>query len=139
MLATKEHALRERAYFIAGKPARDRDRSPVVESAIGDAITYLDALPKNVDEPTLSGGKRTDIESIITLHWLVQTSGHVKIKAVTLAFLGHGICSARWPDRFGKEREVKPITVAEALALKLPEKVRDLRSRFDGPKTPEVR
>lgn len=135
MLAINEHALRERAYFIAGKPAQNRDHSSVVESAIADAISYLEALPKNMDEPTLSGGKRTDIESILTLHWLVQTSG--RIKAVTLGFLGSGICFASWPDRFGKEREVRPITVSEALALKLPEKVRKLR-KFDGPKKPEV-
>jgi hypothetical protein len=131
MEAVKEHAIRERAYFVAGLPARTRERSPLVESAIDDAIIYVKALPKNIDQPTLSGGKRTAVEKIITLHWLVQTPE--RIKAVTVAFLGNGICSASWPDRFGKDREINSITVADAVALKLPEKVRELRGRYRGP------
>jgi hypothetical protein len=127
METVNEHALRERAYFVAGVPAKIRERSPLVESAIEDAIAYIGALPENIDEPTLSGGKRTAADKIITFHWLVQTNG--KIKAVTIAFLGNGLCDASWPDPFGDDRETKSITVAEALALNLPEKVHRFRDR----------
>jgi hypothetical protein len=137
MQAAKEHEIRERAYFIAGVPARNREHSPLVESAIHDAVDYLKALPKNIDEPTLSGGTKTAAEQIVTFYWLVQNAG--KIKAVTIAFRGNGICIASWPGRFGKDHKAETATVAEALALKLPEKVRDLRGRFGGPRGPDVK
>lgn len=121
--------IRDRAYFIAGRPAASRkSHDPNIESAIRDVEYYLDSLPDNFYRPLISGATAASQEQILVLTWLVQM--HDEMKAVEVAFLGNGMCRVMWPSA-SLTREVERLSVKDLLSLHLEEMVSQYRAARD--------
>jgi hypothetical protein len=118
--------IRDRAYFIAGRHALFRPHDdPTVESAIRDAEYYIGGLPNDLAEPVISGATTVSMSNVLVLTWLVLLES--EIKAVTITFLGDGICNVSWPESRNTDKVFQGITIKGLMSLDLPSVISNLR------------
>jgi hypothetical protein len=111
--------IRDRAYFVAGRSASFRSEAdPIVESAIRDAEDFLATLPDNLAAPVVSGGTSVSKTNVLVLTWLVLVRKN--IKAITVTFLGHGICDASWPESPETDQLLERISTEKLKSLNMP-------------------
>jgi len=125
--------LKNRAHFIAGRNSWMRDDSdPLVEIAVSDAMTFLNAVESEIGVPNISGGTSNNPRDILTLYWLVRETN--KIMGIYVTFNGDHTSNVSWNEPDGSARRLNAISVDQLLNLDIPGKFKHLSRRLSGSK-----
>jgi hypothetical protein len=131
--------IREKAYFVAGQPARFRANAEAsVSVAVHNAKQFVASLPDNIRNPMISAGTTSNPDKIITLTWLV--GGYRPIKSVTVSFKGDGQSDVYWDDPHSDQSESSVIRNDELFAIDIPAKIARLmrHAPLSGSRNPKL-
>jgi len=129
MLSYKvQEYLRERAYFVSGLYPEQRSKNdPIVESAIGDAASFLKSISGLARDPMISGGTSSSRQNIISLYWIEESQNRIKV--LTIHFFGLGECSIRWDGPDNRTYEWSRTSISELQNIDVAGKIQGLRGQ----------
>ncbi|MCP8685953.1 hypothetical protein [Marinobacterium sedimentorum] len=115
-----------KAHFVGGSDGYFRpENDPTAQSAIDDAIAFIESLPEKYQEPDIYAGSTNDPTRIVSVGWSDFSAG---MFGVNILFKGNENFVVRWsnPDRTRSSKTVS--SMDELKNMNIPQMIENLKN-----------